>query len=272
MNWMFFRSSSALRRDPTRRKWKLLTSKTNWKKQKVRSTSPSRISRMASILYLLGPCLLRNLSAKHKLEHLRLPRMFLVDRLNSCPSSHFKHAEGFPGLSYIILRLAGIPGASVSVHCAVLHSELPAPACLRESQLCLWQRVASSKSLAAFSIWKRRVWALTWCLRPTSVPLLWSGEGHTSRARQTRFLCEWPAGSCRGANPEITESSPQLQSETMERTWSWRPSRPGFKSRRCHFELSSLGRDLSLLTCKMGQMLSDYFSHGCCEDQVQSIG
>lgn len=70
MSWTFFRSSSALQRDPTRRKWKPLTSKINWKRRKVRSTSPSRTSPTASIFYLLGHRLLLTLSAKQRTEHL----------------------------------------------------------------------------------------------------------------------------------------------------------------------------------------------------------
>lgn len=87
---MFFRSSSALPRDPTQRRWKLLTSKINWKKQKVRSTSQSRISQMASILSLPGPYLLMNFLLSINLNIWRLPRMFSVEGLHSCPSSPFK--------------------------------------------------------------------------------------------------------------------------------------------------------------------------------------
>lgn len=125
---MFFRSSSALRRDPMQRKWKLLTSKKNWKKQKVRSTSQSRISQMASIFSLPGPYLrpylLMNFLLSINWNIWKLPQMFSVDGLNFCFSSPFKHVVGFPGMSYIILRSAGIPGASILTHLAGLPSAL----------------------------------------------------------------------------------------------------------------------------------------------------
>lgn len=180
MNWMFFRSSSALRRDPMRRRWKLLTSKTNWKKPKVRSTSQSRISRMASILYLLGPCLLTNLSAKHELEHLEASSDVFGRQAKFLPFQPFQTCGRIPRLVLHHLTLGR------NSRCFSFRPPCYAPQWATSShtpaELCLWQRVASSKSLAAFSIWKRRVWALTWCLRPTSAVVVARGTYFSSKA------------------------------------------------------------------------------------------
>lgn len=113
MNWMLFRSSSAPRRDPMQRRWKLLTSKINWKKRKVRSTTQLRISQMASIfIYSAYELIFINLSVKQKLNTWGTPEVFLVQKLNSCPSSHFNNIDfwTFPPSPY---HLVGIPGALV---------------------------------------------------------------------------------------------------------------------------------------------------------------
>lgn len=99
MNWMFFRSSSALPRDPMQMKWRLLISKINWKKQKVRSTTQLRNSQMASILYLFcykslsKQTISSHESDKYKAAHLEDSLMVSVYKLNSCPSSHFNHVD-----------------------------------------------------------------------------------------------------------------------------------------------------------------------------------
>lgn len=153
MNWMFFRSLLALQKDHMQKNWKLLTSKINWMKQGVRSTTPLRISQMASVLYSFcykwlskHSSLLMNLPSEHKKMNIqRMPWIFLVVKLNSCPSSHANNLN-FWAFFISFHYLAELSGASDQ--CALLSDKLPHA--LVEAQLCLLQSMALNKSWRQF--------------------------------------------------------------------------------------------------------------------------
>lgn len=162
MNWMFFRSSSALPRDPMQMKWRLLISKIKWKKQKVRSTTQLRNSQMASILYLFcykslsKQTISSRESAKHKIEHLEDSlKVFGIQ-------AKFLSIKPFQPLGFLDI-ISWQKFWVLQVYSAKMGCHMPfwrlgrAPNKVR-----LW---ASSK--AGFSIWKWRAWTITWwSLRP----------------------------------------------------------------------------------------------------------
>ena len=88
-------------------KWKLLISKINWKKQKVRSTTQLRNSQMASILYLFcykslsKQTISSHESAKYKIEHLEDSLNVFGIQAKFLPIKPFQPL-GFLGISCII--------------------------------------------------------------------------------------------------------------------------------------------------------------------------
>ena len=149
MNRLPFRSSSAPRRDPTRRKWKLLTSKISWKKRKVRSTTQLRISQTASIflypaLNLYPPSHESSCSAEPRtpggslrgfrfrswiLAHQAIPTTWLS-------GPFFHHLFTWQKFLVFLFYLASLP-------CSLMSCPTP-------SLLCLWQSMVWGKSQIQF--------------------------------------------------------------------------------------------------------------------------